>query len=283
MRGRGVFLILHTPRRGAASLTGESMKTQIIVTGACGRMGRTIAGLVRDSGTCELAGLVERTECVAALHGQDCPVSDNLEELLPGLPDAVIVDFTAPEASMAHARAAARHGNALVIGTTGLTDAQKAELQELARQTRIFWAPNMSIGVNVLLKILPELTRALGEDYDIEMVELHHNKKKDSPSGTALRLGECLAEARGWNLSEVANSHREGIIGARPHKEIGIQAVRGGDVVGVHTIYFMGAGERIEVTHQAHSRENFARGALRAAEWLGAQQAGRLYSMQDIF
>ena len=141
----------------------------------------------------------------------------------------------------------------------------------------------MSIGINVLLKVLPELTRLLGEKYDLEMVELHHNRKKDAPSGTALKLAECLAEARDWNLPDVACYHREGIIGARPKEEIGVQSIRGGDVVGVHTVYFMGQGERIEVTHQAHSRENFAQGALRAAQWLARQPAGRLYTMQDMF
>lgn len=141
----------------------------------------------------------------------------------------------------------------------------------------------MSIGVNVLCKILPELTRALGDAYDIEMVELHHNRKKDSPSGTALTLGECLAEARGWQLNDVRCSARDGIIGERPKAQIGIQAIRGGDVVGVHTVYFMGPGERIEVTHQAHSRDTFAQGALRAAAWLAGQKPGKLYGMRDMF
>lgn len=258
------------------------MKTKIIVMGACGRMGKTITGLVRADEKLELVGLVERPDRLADLGTQDCPTSDKLDALLAQTSDVVIIDFTAPEASLANARAAAAHGSALVIGTTGFSEAQKEELQALAAKTPIFWAPNMSIGVNVLLKILPDLTRALGDAYDIEMVEMHHNKKKDSPSGTALRLGECLAEARGWKLPDVVNSHREGIIGARPQQEIGIQAVRGGDVVGVHTVYFMGAGERIEVTHQAHSRENFAQGALRAAAWLHQQPAGKLYSMQDM-
>ena len=162
------------------------------------------------------------------------------------------------------------------------TDAEKDELRAFATKAPIFWASNMSIGVNVLLNILPQLTRALGEDYDIEMVELHHNRKKDSPSGTALTLGECLAEARDWKLNDVRCSSRDGIIGARPKEEIGIQAIRGGDVVGVHTVYFMGTGERIEVTHQAHSRENFARGAIRAAGWMAGQKPGKLYSMQDV-
>ena len=140
----------------------------------------------------------------------------------------------------------------------------------------------MSVGIAVLRQLLPDLVRALGEDYDIELVELHHNRKKDSPSGTALTLGECLAEARGWKLADVRQSGRDGIIGPRPKQEIGIQAVRGGDVVGVHTVYFMGPGERIEVSHHAHSRENFARGALRAAAWLAGQKAGRLYGMPDM-
>jgi 4-hydroxy-tetrahydrodipicolinate reductase len=140
----------------------------------------------------------------------------------------------------------------------------------------------MSVGVNVLLKILPQLVTLLGEQYDLEMVELHHNKKKDSPSGTALRLAECLAEARKWDLDTVANYHREGIIGERPHEEIGIQTIRGGDVVGVHTVYALGPGERIEVTHQAHSRETFAAGAIRAAKWLAQNRPGKLYTMSDM-
>lgn len=140
----------------------------------------------------------------------------------------------------------------------------------------------MSVGVNVLLELLPELVQMLGPDYDLEMVELHHNRKKDSPSGTALRLAESLASARDWDLKDVACYHREGIIGERPKKEIGVQAIRGGDVVGVHTVYFMGPGERIEVTHHAHSRENFAQGALRAASWLPGQPGGKVYAMGDI-
>lgn len=259
------------------------MQTSIVVTGACGRMGKTITELVREDENLALAGLLERNEVLEKATPQGCPVSSSAAELLPTLKGAVIIDFTAPEASLALARVAAEHGNPLVIGTTGLNEAQRAELAELARRVPIFWSPNMSIGVNVLLKVLPELTRLLGEQYDVEMVELHHNRKKDSPSGTALRLAECLAEAKDWNLPDVACYHREGIIGERPQKEIGVQTIRGGDVVGVHTVYFMGPGERIEVTHQAHSRENFARGALRAAKWLASKPAGKLYSMQDIF
>lgn len=256
--------------------------TQIIVMGACGRMGSTIARLTQEDPALTLAAVLERPDKVAALAQWGCDSGSDIDEVFARVPGGVIIDFTSPEASLANARAAARHGNALVIGTTGLNEEQKAELAELAKTTRIFWAPNMSVGVNVLLKVLPELVRLLGEKYDLEMVELHHNRKKDSPSGTALRLAECLAEARNWDLPEVACYHREGIIGERPHKEIGVQTIRGGDVVGIHTIYCLGPGERIEITHQAHSRENFAQGALRAAVWLASREPGKLYAMSDI-
>ena len=259
------------------------MSTSIVVTGAFGRMGKTISELVRTDDSCVLAGLLERGDLLGKLGPQDCPVGAVAVDVLPKAPGAVVIDFTAPEASLATARVAAELGNPMVIGTTGLNEDQKAELAALAKQTPLFWAPNMSIGVNVLLKVLPELTRLLGEQYDVEMVELHHNRKKDSPSGTALKLAECLANAKDWNLPDVACYHREGIIGERPKKEIGVQTIRGGDVVGVHTVYFMGPGERIEVTHQAHSRETFAQGAIRAAKWLQKQPAGKLYGMQDIF
>ncbi|SDF35706.1 4-hydroxy-tetrahydrodipicolinate reductase [Desulfovibrio legallii] len=259
------------------------MSTAIIVVGANGRMGRTISHLAATEPAYSLAGMVDSKERVGELGGASCPVSADLGELLTKVPGAVIIDFTAPAVSLASARAAAAAGNALVIGTTGFSEAEKAELEALARRAPIFWASNMSIGVNVLRKILPELARALGEPYDIEIVEIHHNRKKDSPSGTALTLGEGLAEARGWKLNDVRCSARDGIIGARPKAQIGIQAVRGGDVVGVHTVYFMGPGERIEVSHHAHSRETFAQGALRAAAWLANKKPGKLYGMADMF
>lgn len=259
------------------------MSVLVIVMGANGRMGNTIATMVQNSEKHTLAAVVERQGNTQRLDSWGCIVGTDLDEVLPKVPGGVIIDFTAPEASIAHAEAAARHGNSIVIGTTGFDEAQKAKLAEIATKTRVFWAPNMSLGVNVLLKVLPELVRLLGEQYDLEMVELHHNKKKDSPSGTALRLAECLAEARGWDLKDVGNYHREGIIGERPKEEIGVQTIRGGDVVGVHTVYCMGPGERIEVTHQAHSRENFAAGSLRAAEWIVTQEPGKLYAMTDMF
>lgn len=253
----------------------------IIVMGASGRMGSTITRLAQEQ-SIEIAAVLERPEKMEALNFWKCLIGSEAKTIFPQVPEAVVIDFTAPQASLATARIAASVGNPMVIGTTGFSMDERQELETLARTTRLFWSPNMSVGINVLLEILPELARMLGPDYDMEMVELHHNRKKDAPSGTALRLAEGLASARNWKLEEVGCYHREGIIGERPQKEIGIQSIRGGDVVGVHTAYFMGPGERIEVTHHAHSRENFAQGALRAAGWLQGQVPGKLYAMSDV-
>ena len=268
---------MSTDRKGK----GDGMGLSVVVMGASGRMGTTIANLALEQGL-SLAAVVERPEKLGALAHWGCLSGSDPEIVFPQVPGAVVIDFTAPEASLCNARCAAKNGNPIVIGTTGFTAEQKEELDAIAKTGAVFWSPNMSVGVNVLLELLPELVQMLGPDYDLEMVELHHNRKKDSPSGTALRLAECLASARDWKLEEVGCYHREGIIGERPKKEIGVQTIRGGDVVGVHTVYFMGPGERIEVTHQAHSRENFAQGALRAAIWMANQKAGKVYAMSDI-
>ncbi len=259
------------------------MSFSLIVMGASGRMGSTVTRLAREQGI-TVAAVLEHPEKMDSLGNvpQGCLADSDPEQLFPKAAGAVVIDFTAPDASVQTARIAARTGNPMVIGTTGFSPAQRIELKNLALTAPLFWSPNMSVGINVLLEVLPKLTQLLGPDYDLEMVELHHNRKKDSPSGTALRLAESLAQARDWTLNEAACYHREGIIGERPQKQIGLQTVRGGDVVGVHTVYFMGPGERIEVTHQAHSRENFAQGALRAARWLAGQGPGRLYSMSDV-
>ena len=259
------------------------MGIDIVILGAKGRMGNTLVNMTLADGELNLVGACEREGHTDGLVYEDCEISDCLEDLLPKVPGAVVVDFTAPESSVAMARTAARFGNPAVIGTTGLNPEQQAELAESAEKTPLFWAPNMSVGVNVLLKVLPQLVRALGEAYDMEMVETHHRMKKDSPSGTALKLAQCLAEARGWEYDDVKKHCRDGIIGERPHEEIGVQTLRGGDVVGDHTMFFFGPGERIEVTHRAHSRETFAAGALRAAKWLAGQKPGKLYAMADVF
>ncbi len=262
-------------------------KIKIIITGASGRMGTTLVNLILDSRDLELVGLIERQEALSKLahFSSLCKVSSNPDEIFAEFAnkEAIVIDFTSPENSIATSILANKYKIAHIIGTTGLNAEQKAELDKLSQTNRVFFSPNMSIGINVLLKVLPKLTQMLGDGYDVEMVELHHNQKKDSPSGTALRLADCLAEAKNWNLDEVANYHREGIIGQRPKEEIGIQTIRGGDVVGVHTVYYMGAGERIEVTHQAHSRENFAQGALRAARWINSQPLGKVYEILDMF
>ncbi len=259
------------------------MNIPVIISGACGRMGTTLIRQVQNDSACTLVGLLEHKDCKATMTHAPCSFSTCAEELLQEHKGATIIDFTSPDASVPLAEIAAKYGNPMVIGTTGLSQAQQDSLNKSAEKTCIAWGPNMSIGVNVLYKILPQLVKMLGEDYDIEMVELHHSRKKDSPSGTALKLAEYLAQARDWDLPEVANYHREGIIGERPKNEIGIQTIRGGDVVGVHTMYFLGDGERIEISHQAHSRQTFAAGAIRVAKWLAGQKPGRLYTLQDIF
>lgn len=257
-------------------------KPGIVVVGAGGRMGQTIIRLLLNDYGLKLAGAVDLAQNLSRLSQLPCAVSDNLANLLPQCEEAVIVDFSSAASSVASAKFAAEHRLHLVIGSTGLDEAQKAQLHECARQAPILWSANMSIGINVLMRFLPLLARALGSEYDLEMTEIHHKRKKDAPSGTALMLGEALASARGWELGECRCSCRDGITGERPQRQIGIQAVRGGDVVGIHTCYFLGPGETIEVTHQAQSRENFAQGALRAASWLFTQPAGKLYSMQDV-
>ena len=261
------------------------MSVTLIVMGAAGRMGATLARLISEAPDLTLGAVLERAGQegqLAAWRGTGTLVETDPATALAALPGAVVVDFTAPGATMDTARLAAAHGNPMIIGTTGLTGENKTELGELARRVPLLLSPNMSVGINVLLELLPELTRLLGAAYDVELTEIHHNRKKDAPSGTAVRLAEALAEAKGWNLDAVGLYGREGMVGERPRNEIGVHALRGGDVVGVHTVYYMGPGERIEITHHAHSRENFANGALRAARWLIRQKPGKLYSMHDV-
>lgn len=193
----------------------------------------------------------------------------------------VLIDFTFHQATMEFARVAAKHGTAMVIGTTGLTAENLAELRELAGSFPCVQAPNMSVCVNVLFKLVKKTAAILGPDYDIEIIEAHHNKKKDAPSGTALKLGEEAAAGVGSSLKDVMVLERAGIIGERKQGEIGIQTIRAADIVGEHTVYFAAAGERIELTHRAHSRDHFARGAAMAAAWLVGKPNG-MYSMFDV-
>jgi 4-hydroxy-tetrahydrodipicolinate reductase len=254
----------------------------VVIMGALGRMGATLTRLAQDNPAYRLAGALERSGCTAGLASLDCEVGDDLVVVLAKCPGAVVIDFTSPQNSVNVAKTAADSGNPVVIGTTGLTKEQTAVLAEAAVRTPIFHAPNMSVGLNVLLQVLPELVRMLGPAYNLEIMEIHHNKKADAPSGTAIKLGQCLAGARDADYDTVKRHGRDGIVGPRTSEEIGVAALRGGDVVGDHTVYFLGPGERIEVTHRAHTRETFAQGALRAATWLAEQKPGRLYSMADM-
>lgn len=261
-----------------------------VITGVAGRMGSTLVRMIRDAPDLALAGGLERkgsdavgrdAGTVAGLSGPlGVPVGDDLAAALEAGGGELVIDFTGPEASLAHARTCAARGVPLVIGSTGFTAEGKAEVAALAARIPIVLAPNMSVGVNVVLEVAAELARALGESYDVEIVEAHHRMKKDAPSGTALRLAEDIARALGRGRSSFRLA-REGQVGERPAGEIGIQSLRGGDVVGEHTVFFYGEGERVELTHRATSRDQFARGALRAGRWVVGREPG-LYDMQDV-
>lgn len=261
---------------------------KVAIVGAAGRMGRMLISQVIQDPDLTLSGALEYSEC--PLLGQDAGtvageracgvnISCDVEKVLAES-DAAI-DFTSPEATMRFAARAAAAGVHLVIGTTGLSVEQKKTLQELScGGAHIVCAPNMSIGVNLLFALCAKVAPIL-EDYDIEVVEMHHNQKKDAPSGTAERLGEILAKARGLDYAKDTRHGRVGQVGARTKKEIGMHALRGGDVVGDHTVIFATQGERVELTHKASSRETFAKGAIRAVKFLAGTKPG-LYDMQDV-
>jgi 4-hydroxy-tetrahydrodipicolinate reductase len=259
----------------------------VVVTGVAGRMGTQIARLVRATEGMALAGAVERP---GPAVGQDAgvlvgtgsggvAVVDDLAKALAGA--QVVIDFTSHEASAGHAEACAARGVALVIGSTGFTPEAKARVAAAARRIPIVLSPNMSVGVNVLFELVRQAAQVLGDGYDVEIVELHHKKKRDAPSGTAVRLGEVAAEALGRDPKDALAFARHGILGERPPWQIGVQTLRGGDAVGEHTVFFCGEGERLELTHRATSRDQFARGAVRAAQWVAGRPAG-LYDMADV-
>ncbi len=261
--------------------------TKIIVAGATGRMGSRITALSFEYPELSLAGAFERSghkdigKDVGVLAGvgeKNVILADGIDAVMDA--GDVIIDFTAPQATVANVAAAAAKNKAMVIGTTGLEKDQIEHVRNASRQIPIIIAPNYSVGVNLLLKVLQDIARVLGDGYDIEIIEAHHRLKKDAPSGTALKLAQVIAEAVTRNLDEVGVYARKGIIGERKQKEIGIQTIRGGDIVGEHTVMFCGLGERIEITHKASSRDTFARGALRAAQWIVKQKPG-MYDMQD--
>jgi 4-hydroxy-tetrahydrodipicolinate reductase len=262
--------------------------TKVIVAGATGRMGSRIVALIADYPELKLAGAFERKGVpfigrdagIAAGCGEvNIKIADGLEEVIED--GDIIIDFTVPESTLKNIRLAASRKKGMIIGTTGLSAEQIKVIKDLSAEVPVVFAPNMSVGVNILFKVLKDIAPVLAEDFDIEIVEAHHRLKKDAPSGTALRFAQVIAGAVNRNLDEVAVYARRGITGERTKKEIGIQTVRAGDIVGEHTVLFGGLGERIEITHKASSRDTFARGALRAAIWLSDKKPG-LYDMQDV-
>jgi 4-hydroxy-tetrahydrodipicolinate reductase len=260
---------------------------RVVVTGAAGRMGTQIVRLVRAADGLALGGAVERpgpavgqdAGALAGIGAVGVAVVDDLVKALPGAD--VVVDFTSHEASARHAEACAEAGVALVVGSTGFTPEAKARVAAAAKRIPVVLSPNMSVGVNVLFELVRQAAAVLGDAYDVEIVEIHHNKKRDAPSGTAVRLGEVAAEALGRDPEDALAFARHGILGERPPWQIGVQTLRGGDVVGEHTVYFCGEGERLELTHRATSRDQFARGAVRAARWIAGKPAA-LYDMADV-
>jgi 4-hydroxy-tetrahydrodipicolinate reductase len=260
---------------------------KVVVTGAAGRMGMQIIRLVHGAEGLALSGAVERVGLsvghdagvLAGIGPVGVAVVDDLAKALAGAD--VVIDFTSHEASAHHAELCAEKGVALVIGSTGFTPEAKARVAAAARRIPVVLSPNMSVGVNVLFELVRQAAQVLGDAYDVEIVELHHKKKRDAPSGTAVRLGEVAAEALGRDPKDAFLFARHGIMGERPPWQIGLQTLRGGDVVGEHTVFFFGEGERVELTHRATSREQFARGAVRAALWISGKPAG-LHDMADV-
>lgn len=259
-----------------------------IVAGAAGKMGGRNIHMVKQADGIELVAAFEKpghaavgqdVGDVAGLGKMGIPISGGLESVIDK--GEVIVDFTYHTSSLEHVKLAAKHNKAIVVGTTGFTPEEMNEIRKMAGGVRCVIAPNMSVGVNVLYKLVQDAAGLLGDGYDVEIVEAHHRLKKDAPSGTAIKLAQVIAETLGRNLEKAGVYERHGMIGERTAEEIGIQTVRGGDIVGEHTILFAGMGERIEITHRAHSRDNFARGAIRAAKWIVGQPNG-VYDMQDV-
>jgi 4-hydroxy-tetrahydrodipicolinate reductase len=264
------------------------MATKVVINGAAGRMGRRITALLLQDNEMELAGALEvkghgelerDVGILAGIGAVGIMVKDSLARVERDFD--VVVDFSVPTSTAEIAPLLAERRRAVVIGTTGFSDEQRSRLQKVLAPVACVMAPNMSVGVNVLFRIAEEVTRILGKGWDVEILEAHHRLKADAPSGTALRLAEGVARVQGLNLASQAVYGRQGRPGPRTPEEIGILAVRAGDIVGEHTVMFGGLGERIELTHRAHTRDNFAYGALRAARWVVTQAPG-LYDMMDV-
>ena len=259
----------------------------IAIAGSSGRMGRALIEAVNQAPDMRLVAALERSG--SALLGKDAgelvgascgtPITDNPDAAL--MSADTLIDFTRPEGTLAHLELCRKHKTNMIIGTTGFTPEQKLLIQAASRDIGIVFAPNMSVGVNIVFKLLEQAAKVLAEDYDVEIIEAHHRHKVDAPSGTALRMGEVVAAATGRNLADCAVYGREGVTGERKASTIGFATVRGGDIVGDHTVLFAGIGECVEITHKASSRATFTMGALRAARFLAGKGSG-LYDMQDV-
>jgi len=259
---------------------------KIAIAGASGRMGRMLIEAVQEAQDTVLAGALDIPgptigSDATAFAGKPCGVVIE-SDLARGLANAdYLIDFTRPEGTLKHLEYCAAHGIKVIIGTTGFDEAGKAAIAAAAQKTAIMFAPNMSVGVNVTMKLLEMAAKSFAEGYDIEIIEAHHRHKVDAPSGTALKMGEVIADALGRDLKEVGVFAREGVTGPRDPSSIGFATIRGGDIVGDHTVLFAGIGERIEITHKSSSRVTYAHGSLRAARFL-ADKATGLYDMQDV-
>jgi 4-hydroxy-tetrahydrodipicolinate reductase len=273
-----------SPSTGAAA----TPTVQVVVAGAAGRMGNRIVACLADTPGLRLVAALEAPghPSLGADAGElagvrKAGVAVAADAAAAITPDRVLIEFSVPEASLDHLRLVAKSGARAVIGTTGFSAAQRAEIGELARRAAILLSPNMSVATNVAFKLLATMAKALGDEYDVEITETHHRFKKDAPSGTALRMAEIVAAALGRDLDQVAVYGRQGLLGERSKREIGILSLRSGDVAGEHTVSFGTLGERLELVHRAHNRDTYARGALRAARFIAGRPPG-LYSMADV-
>ncbi|MBP6535769.1 MAG: 4-hydroxy-tetrahydrodipicolinate reductase [Xylophilus sp.] len=271
----------------SSALATASTPHRVAVAGASGRMGHMLIEAIQSADDCVLAGALDIAgnpflgTDAAAFLGQPSGVAVTAD-LAQGLqPAQVLIDFTRPEGTLAHLQVCRQLGVNAVIGTTGFSDAQKAEIAEIAQHIAIMMAPNMSVGVNVTLKLLEMAAKAMSTGYDIEIVEAHHRHKIDAPSGTALKMGEVIADALGRDLKDCAVYERYGITGERDPSSIGFATIRGGDIVGDHTVLFAGTGERIEISHKSSSRTTYAQGSLRAVRFLADKKTG-LFDMFDV-
>lgn len=264
------------------------MTTKIAVAGAAGRMGRRLIEACTQTPNTTLTATIEHPHStllgsdageLAGINKLNIPVVDNLQTVIHNFD--VLIDFTCPEATLTHLEICRQANKRMVIGTTGCSPAQRQQITQAAENIAIVFAPNMSIGVNLSFKLLEMAAKVLGDTFDIEIIEAHHRHKLDAPSGTALRMGEILANTLGRDLSQCAVYGRQGKTGERDHQTIGFETIRAGDIVGEHTVMFADVGERLEITHKATSRMTFAKGAIRAAQWLRQHDKG-LFDMQDV-